>query len=498
MGLSANTAAVTTRASSCALGDEKRALVRTVLGGTTTMREAGETYLPRFQRELATSYQARLGSAVLTNVLKDAIDNVVARPFSRPIQVTKAPEKVKDWLKDIDLQGNDVTQFGREVFLNGVTDGLAHVLVDYLSAPDAQTLADENAAGVRPFLIEVKHANLIAAYRELRNGKPVVTHARILEQEVRRKGFGEVSVLRVRCFDPGRVTVFEQESVSAAWKLVEDRPYDHDFVPLFTYYCGRKIADYVIDPPFLDLAYMNVQHWQLASGYHNALDRCNFAMLAVEPIDGAQTPVANLTRDDNGSEGSEAFEVGPDTVLVGKWYYCEPKAASIKETAARLKSLKNEMRLMGLDPMMPKDTGGVSATERAIDESKAQSQLVDWATSLGDTLDEAVAFMMEWAAVPGECSLTVNTDFQLLLDSQDIASLIAMRDRGDLSRVTLWDETKRRGLLGPKFSPEDEEARLETEAPDFAAGPIGTGTINEVDPTISIKGRSAAGIGITN
>ena len=43
-----------------------------------------------------------------------------------------------------------------------------------------------------------------------------------------------------------------------------------------------------------------------------------------------------------------------------------------------------------------------------------------------------------------------------------------MRASGDLSRDTVWEEAKRRGLLGPKFDADAEGARIESEPPAFA------------------------------
>jgi hypothetical protein len=53
-------------------------------------------------------------------------------------------------------------------------------------------------------------------------------------------------------------------------------------------------------------------------------------------------------------------------------------------------------------------------------------------------------------------------------DDQDVSWLLQMRASGDLSRETVWEEAKRRGLLGPKFEADAEVARIESEPPTFA------------------------------
>jgi hypothetical protein len=438
-----------------------------VIGGTRRMRAAGELYLPRFPREMPANHQMRLRTAVLANVLKDAIENAIARPFSQPVQLSaEAPAKVAGWAADMTLQGTTLGQFARGAFRDGITDGLVHILVDYRGVEGAQTRKDEIDGGARPYFVPIAANRLIACYRETKAGVPQVIHARIHECETVRNGYEEVGRERIRVIEPGRVELWEKVA-GEGWKKIEEKPYPHDEVPLFTFYAGQPEADYVVDPPFLDLAYKNIEHFQLSSAYQTNLDRCNFAMLAVKPMDGAASPVENLRKDPHKPDSEPVFEVGPDTVLVGDWYYVEPSAAGLKETAARLEALKADMRLMGLDPMMPRASGGATATERSIEEAKSQSQLADWVVNFSDVLDTAVAFAMDWEGVKGEAQIAISDDFPLTFDDQDVSWLLQMRASGDLSRETVWEEAKRRGLLGPKFDPDAEVARIENEPPAF-------------------------------
>ena len=460
---------VSTRSAAWRARAEERCLVRDVIGGTRRMRAASERYLPRYPREMAANYEMRRRNAVLTNVLGDAIENTIARPFSQPVQLSgEAPAKVVEWADDMTLQRTSLSQFARATFCDGVTDGLVHILVDYRGVDGALTLKDEIDGGARPYFVPIPADRLIACYRETKAGVPQVIHARIRECETVRDGYGETVRERIRVIEPGRVELWERVA-GEGWAKIEAKPYPHQEVPLFTFYAGRPEADYVIDPPFIDLAYKNVEHYQLSSAYQTNLDRCNFAMLAVKPMDGAASPVENLRKSADHPDGEAAFEVGPDTVLVGDWYYVEPSAAGLKETAARLEALKADMRLMGLDPIMQRATGGITATERAIEEAKSQSQLADWVVNFSDVLDTALAFAMEWDGVKGEARISVSSDFPMMLGEEDISWLLQMRATGVLSRETVWEEAKRRGILGVKFDASNEATRIQAEPPAFNA-----------------------------
>jgi len=119
------------------------------------------------------------------------------------------------------------------------------------------------------------------------------------------------------------------------------------------------------------------------------------------------------------------------------------------------------MRLMGLDPIMQRATGGITATERAIEEAKSQSQLADWVVNFSDVLDTALAFAMAWDGIKGEARISISSDFPMMLGEEDISWLLQMRASGDLSRETVWEEAKRRGILGVKFDAGNEAARIQ-------------------------------------
>ena len=60
-------------------------LAKALLGGTRTMREAGETYLPAWPKEASEAYTQRLASAVLFPAYQRTVQTLSAKPFSKPI-----------------------------------------------------------------------------------------------------------------------------------------------------------------------------------------------------------------------------------------------------------------------------------------------------------------------------------------------------------------------------------------------------------------------------
>ena len=73
------------------------AMVTAIMGGTATMRAAGETYLPRFEHESKKCYDTRLAAAKFTNIFGDIVDTLASKPFEQEIGVEKA-DAVKELL----------------------------------------------------------------------------------------------------------------------------------------------------------------------------------------------------------------------------------------------------------------------------------------------------------------------------------------------------------------------------------------------------------------
>jgi hypothetical protein len=166
------------------------AKVNAVLGGTRTMRQAGERLLPRHENETATAYSRRLQGSFFFNASELTLDAWVGKPFSEPVVVDNLAEPIEDLLDDVDLQGNDVTVFARNWFREGLSKAFAHVLVDnpLLREEEGKPLTKADDTG-RPYLCFVKPENLLSASAVFLDGQEVLTQVRILEEELIQVGF---------------------------------------------------------------------------------------------------------------------------------------------------------------------------------------------------------------------------------------------------------------------------------------------------------------------
>jgi len=165
---------------------EKWALIHDLLGGTSAMRAAGETWLPKEPSEQRPPYEIRLNRSILYGGLRSAISRIVSKPFSKPVTLQgELPERLESMQWDMDREGTNLAQFGRAAFDSLVTYGLTHFLVDYPAATGVETLEEERAQELRPFVVHVKPPDVLR-WTEMRdnNGARKLTEVRIKERQI--------------------------------------------------------------------------------------------------------------------------------------------------------------------------------------------------------------------------------------------------------------------------------------------------------------------------
>lgn len=442
---------------------DRWALVRSLMGGTRSMREAGELYLPRYPGEDWNDYERRRDNAVLTNVYRRTVRSLTGKVFSKPATIGEdMPGQMVEWSENIDLQGSHINVFARNLFRDALQAGLTHILVDFPRARPGMTLADERAAGNRPYFVHLKAEQVIFARRALIGGREILTHLRICEDALEADGeFGEVLVQRIRVFDRTDAGVmwrlFELTDKNE-WVVVDEGGLSIPEIPLVTYYLDRT-GLMTAEIPLEDLAYLNVLHWQSASDHHNALTYSRFPQIKVLGVQDDKE-IDNLV-------------VGPGRLLTlssseATLDYLEHTGKAFEAGRMELEDLLEAMDMMALEPLLPKSTGQLTATARALDENQANSALEAWALAEGDALEQAFVFAGMYVNEPRSGSIVMNTDFGLSLDqAKDIEALLKMRAIGDISRETLYAELKRRGVLSDDLDAEEEGERIAAEGPDM-------------------------------
>ena len=442
-------------------------LVNSLLGGTETMRDAGPALMPKHQEESDPSWSRRIAGATLLNMTEITLDMLAGKPFSDPVQlVDDAPPKHQEWSEDVDLQGNSLDVFARRWFRDGLAKGLSHVLIDMPRRDEEggteRTLADDKASNARPYLLHIPPESVIFMSGTLVNGREVLDHVRISESEVVRDGWGEAIQERIRVLEPGLVQIWElrKGQRKEEWVMVDEWVTDLEYIPMVTFYTSRQSLG-VSKPPLLDLAYMNVRHWQLDADLNNIISVACFPMLAMSGVDQTEAGDGSLMR------------LGPNQILAtraehGKFYYVEHTGAAIETGEKKLQHLEELMASYGAQFLKEKP-GDLKATVRALDSAEALSQLQAMTLVFKDALETALMVMSDWAGLgDGGPSVEMNVDFGLNdPDEKGWAAIENARKRREISREATINEMTRRGWLSDDYDQEADKILLEAEGKEL-------------------------------
>lgn len=437
------------------------------------MRDAGKVYLPQEPAETAAAYDNRLSRTVLTNLYKKTADKLVGKPLKKGVKLgDDVPPAIAIYIDNIDNQGTSLDVFSRKILTAAIDDGVTHILVDYSDTssvlgafPDGSlTLEQERTLGIRPYARHIKAADLIGWKWRIENNRRILTQVRIKEY-VRTDvdEFTQKIAERIRVIEPNLVRVYEKvtddeggENGKQQWELIELKETTMSIIPMVTFYTNRK-GFMIGEPLLLDIAYLNVAHWQSDSDQRNILHIARVPILAAFGFGDDDSQVA--------------FEIGSNTFVRGptgaSLQYVEHSGKGIESGSKDLKELEERIQLLGMELLVKRPTGNVTATARTLDQVEADSALGTIAKELENALGKMLDLYGLWLGLGADGGGTVEVfkDFSIESeDLQDVELLLRARMAREISQQTFWKEIKRRGLISDDFNPQDEVDLLDIES----------------------------------
>ena len=440
-------------------------MLRALQSGTDAMRDEEREYLPQEEAETNKSYVNRLGKTVLFAAYKKTIVTSTGRPFSRPINFDGFSSRLDELSENIDLRGNNIHVFSRDVFESGLAYGHSFVLADHTRRPDITgeasempSLEVERDSNLRPFWRKYDASDVIGWRSDVIDGVEVLTQARIRESAIKPVGmFGEKTVERVRVLFPGEYQLYEKNE-AGDWIVIEGGQFLTaagtvlNKVPLIPFYSTMPESFLNTIPVMLDLGFQNILHWQSGSDQENILHVARVPILFG----------AGFFDNDDIEIGASRWIKGPEGSSLD---YVEHSGASIEAGRKSLEDLENRMRIMGAEVLV-RDPARITATQKVLDTDEATSELQDIVGRFEDFLQQCYALTAEWIGEPETSVGTIDIfkDFGIGLDSfQEAQALLQSRTALQITQERYLREIKRRGILGDDTDIEAEIAITKQE-----------------------------------
>lgn len=468
-------------------------MVQTLLDGQSAMIAKGEKYLPKFVRESDKSYKHRLKNAKFTNLYRDIVDGLSAKPFQKEVQIKEGSasdaivgavekdEQQRDYrsgglIEDIDGKGNHLHVFLADTFFNGIAYAVDWILVDKAPTPDNATIADERRLGARPYWVHIRAIDVIYIETARIDGKEQVVHFRIRERASVRQGWKEVIVNRVRVFNRDKLApglyanalweLFEEKDDGAGkkeWVRIDGGSVGIGVIPVVPFITGRrKGSSWQFHPPTQDIATLQIKHYQYESNLNCTKEAAAFPILAGNGV----TP----DTEEDGTTIKE-LEIGPGSVLYAPpnetgnsaWTFIEPSSESMKFLAEDIDNTERQMREIGRNPLT-NESGNLTVVTTAFAAGKGNSAVQAWANDLEDAAESALQLTTMWLGDTSEPEVIVYKDFSIDLETDVAPDMLKfMRGNKDISRKSMLREAKRRDWLSPEFDAETDEKEIELE-----------------------------------
>jgi hypothetical protein len=430
-------------------------LVADLMGGTSAMRSAGKRHLPQWPAEEEPSYNSRLKTATLFPAYARTISVLTGKPFSKPITIGEdVPSKIQEWLENVDLEGRNLHAFAADLCSNALAYGLCGILVDCPPADGVRTVADEKAAGLRPYFIHVRHDAIIGWRTEKRGGSIILTQLRLMETTQENSGtFGVKIIPQVRVLEPGTWTTYRKQTAAdgtIVWVLHETGTTSIDVIPFIPVYGFRK--DFMIgSPPMIELAHMNVEHWQSKSDQQTILHVARVPILFAKDL-GPDSPIVVGSGACVNASGEKA-----------DMKYVEHSGAAIDAGRMSILDLEDRMRQVGAELLVIKP-GNTTEVQTVSDNEQGKCDLQRIMQTLEDAIDQALGLAAKFVKEPKGGHVAIYSDFGAATLAEASAQLLfEMKVDGSLSHATLLNELKRRGTLSPDVDVDNEIAAAAKE-----------------------------------
>lgn len=471
-----------------------------ILAGPTVIRAKGKRYLPKNPAESEAEYKRRRLSAPWSPEFEDILRGLTAKPFAKEIGLRDgASQRILDLAEDIDGKGNNLTAFSQPPFRSGVARGMSAILVDNTGDGSARTVAQEKAAGVRPYWLALKATDILDLKTAFVGGRELPYHVRIEECRSDRDGYAEIEVERVREFNReptrdgrGEITALgaptwkvweKQQSTQNGqdWRVVNEGVFAPlAEIPLALFWTGERDGSQFVRPPLYAIADKQLELYRAGSRYEETLTASGFFMLAANGIGPPPK--------------GETIETGPNRILYAgapqaSWKILAPEATTLTALQEDLKRRTDDIRRLGMQPLTQR-TGTATATEIAIEGARAHSALETWANAFKDCLEQAFVYTSQWLGEDANVELDWTIDFLAgLADQPSLDALTKSRYPGvgaapDLSHEDYITGLKRFGVLPADFDGEANQERLATEQQGLEPEPALNDPALTTDPTI--------------
>ncbi|XDZ66194.1 DUF4055 domain-containing protein [Alphaproteobacteria bacterium LSUCC0684] len=407
-------------------------LIHDLASGTRAMREAGAKWLPKEPAESWEAWRQRLNRSILFNGFVRTWQATAGHVLGETVSLKDAAPQIVSLCHNIDGCGMTLDGFATLMVQLILRDGAAYILVDV------------PRDGGAPYFVLIEASQMIGLVRDNEMSQTAAggmfVQARLHESIQRKETrFGYARRDRIRVYEPGRWSIWEDDDQKGNWTVADEGDMGLDIIPLVAAEMiqGRGST---IRPPLMDLAWLNLAHWQSSSDQRHILHIARVPILFARGMNSMDGPV----------------DVGPNRLIVAddpaaEVKFVEHSGAAIEAGRQDLIDLEDKMAILGLDLLRDRQQNP-TATGQVIEETRQNATLVVLARVVKNSLENAFGLAAAWLGLDPEDAGKIvmpRRTAEMARIGNDADLLLSARQAGDISKQQFLQEIERRGVILP-------------------------------------------------
>ena len=221
---------------------------------------------------------------------------------------------------------------------------------------------------------------------------------------------------------------FDQSDATAEYDLVESGDFSLGQIPLVTIYADKKDT-MTSRPPLLDIAHLNLAHFQRQADLIHSLHIASQPMLVLEGWD------------DQTKDMAISVNYAMATQPGNKVYYVQPSNGAFEAQTSEIQELQQQMATLGISTLSQQKFVAESADARRLDRIDTNSMLSMVSMDLESGLQKSYNLAANYLGIePPEVKISRDFDLQRLI-GQDIAAM------GQLFQDQIIDREEFRDML---------------------------------------------------
>jgi len=438
--------------------------IAAIVAGEEAVREAGEDYLPKLTGQSEREYDAYKARGSFFNATARTLQGLTGAVMRRD-PIVKVPEPMEALLDNVTLTGLSFTEAVRLCVSNVINYGYYGILVD-------MPVGESD----RPYMAPYSAFDILNFRTKKVQGEDVLTMLVLAEELVTPVGEDifeteTTEQIRVLILEDGYVVVrLYQKDAKGTWYQVKNSKGEADIYPVargkrwteipFVFFGAVANLPIPPKPPLLDLANLNIKHWQVNVDYYHGLHYC-----------ALPTPWAA------GWPADSKLYIGPEKAWIteepnAKAGYLEFTGAGLSAVRSALDKLEGQMAVVGARMLEAQKRMAEAAETWKIRVSEDVANLNTIVGSVEGGFVNVLGYMADWMGVSREgIEAELNRDFvSEKLDPQEIDTLLRALQAGEISQDTFLHNLQMGEILPRGRTIDEEKDLIEAEGRESFTG----------------------------